>query len=94
MPDGPTNGGGLAVRAPYPRLTGFLLGLSERHRRIAISFRFLQELAGEELPVEAMLPSWWTNDAHQPQSAAWLAAGWRIEKVAPVGGVAFVRAVP
>jgi hypothetical protein len=88
----PMSGGDdLSYGLPYPRLTGFLLGLSDSQARIAISFGFIQEVAGEELPLEALLPSWWTNDPSEPQSDAWLAAGWEIDEIIPSGGIAFAR---
>lgn len=51
---------------------------------ITIPFHEIEEILGKDLPLAARTnPKWWTNDTQKAHdiAAAWLKAGWKIDKV-------------
>ena len=79
----------------YQPLTDFLQ--AQPGEVVTLTFEHLEQVLGESLPASARQhAAWWANeigDTRHVQARAWLAAGWRVEAVAP-GAATFRRSYP
>jgi hypothetical protein len=73
---------------PYESLRVFLA--SQPGEELTLTFAEIERLLGVPLPAAAWLRAWWTNAADEPQSRAWLKAGWRVRWVRRQGSQAAV----
>ena len=64
----------------YSRLALFLRSLPQKTKRIALTFKDIEQILDHELPPSAQEHrSWWANDSvSHSQSIQWLDAGWRV----------------
>ncbi|MFP5297532.1 MAG: hypothetical protein ACLGHL_00905 [Actinomycetota bacterium] len=65
----------------YIRLAAFFASLDPSMSEIGLSVEEVESLVGQQLPGNARFPSWWRNDNHRMHSRAWLAAGWKVDRM-------------
>ena len=71
-----------APRSKYAPLSRFLVRRAQYSSFVSLSFRFLEEVLGDDLPSSAREDErWWSNSPSHSPSQAWLTVGWKVERV-------------
>lgn len=71
------------AKRTYIRLAAFFAAQPPRLECLVMHLRDIEEVLGERLPAHAAYPFWWSNDASNVHSRAWLSSGWRVAKMDP-----------
>src|SRR5689334_800157 len=80
------------IMGKYDPLRRHLAAVPDDRREIGLSLREVESLVGTLPPSARGYRAWWGNHGTSPQAAAWLDAGFVVERVDLTGEqVAFVR---
>ena len=71
-----------APRSKYAPLSKYLVRRAQYSSFVTLSFKYIEEILGDNLPDSAYYDEkWWNNSLSHSPSEAWLTVGWKVENV-------------